>query len=195
MIVTSLPVAVTFLLIQAAELSRLSSPVAAERVAALDAIRGLPDQHRELLEPVAAALEDEDSEVRKAAAYALTQLALRLGCLPGDYVGCKAFDSVLDNTPVPEKKFRIDFPDAAKRQLMDAVVFVQFLVREDGTVADLKKLRGPDLFANPILKQLEGQRYKPARRRGKPVTFAYIMRVSFAVSVGPVRRSPAFPDR
>jgi outer membrane biosynthesis protein TonB len=62
-------------------------------------------------------------------------------------------------------------------------VTVQFLVREDGSVTDLRVIRGEAAFANPVINELRAQRYKPAMRKGRPVLFAYLFEATFTMTV------------
>ncbi len=165
-----------------ADLAALTGAAPETRVAGLLALRKLQGAHPELLEPVAKALADDVTEVRTAAAYTLAQLAVRAGCKPLDFLACKVFAPLFDTTPVRETKLLLRYPDAAKLSRVQGSVVAQFLVLEDGSVAELALIQGKPILADPVLKELQAQRYKPATRNGRPVPFAYIFEVSFRLS-------------
>src|SRR6266571_1189174 len=141
-----------------ADVAALSSTTPEARVAGLLALRKLEGTHPELLQPVANALTDDVMEVRTAAAYTLAQLAVRLGCKPIDFLACKVFGPLFDNTPVRETKLLLRYPEAAKRSGVQGSVVVQFLVLEDGSVSELALIKGTRMLADPMLKELQAQR-------------------------------------
>ena len=165
-----------------AGVSALSSTSPEVRVAELIALRKLEGTHPELLQPVANALTDDVTEVRTEAAYTLAQLAVRLGCKPMDFAACKVFGPLFDSTPVPEPKLLLRYPEAAKQSRVQGSVFVQFLVLEDGSVSELTLIKGTRVLADPVLKALQAQRYRPAKRNGRPVRFTYVFEASFRLT-------------
>ena len=165
-----------------AGLAGLNSASPETRVETLLALRKVQGAHAELLTPVAAVLTDDVPEVRTAAAYTLAQLAVHLGCKPLDFLACKVFIPVFDSTPVRETKLVLRYPETAEQLRVQGSVVAQFLVLEDGTVSELSLIQGKPILADPVLQELHAQRYKPARRHGRPVPFAYIFEVSFRLS-------------
>ncbi len=165
-----------------ADLTALSSPEPERRVATLTVLRKLEGPHPELVGPVANVLTDDVMAVRRAAAYTLAQLAVGLGCKPIDFLNCQVFPPLFDNLPVRQTKLQLRYPENAKQSRIQGSVIVQFLIGEDGSVADVTLLRGERILAEPVLKALMSQRYKPARRNGHDVPFAYVFEASFRLS-------------
>ena len=168
--------------LQSVDPSALRSSDPQVRVKSLVAIRGLAGEHPELLEPVAASLEDSDPEVQVEAAYTLAQLAVRAGCDLTAFLHCSVFEPLLDHAPVPQTQLQIRYPDTAKQSRVQGTVVVQFLVLEDGSVSDVTLVKGEPLLADPVLAALKTQRYRPASRNGRAVPFAYVFGVSFKLT-------------
>jgi TonB family protein len=162
----------------------VKSPVAAERIQALQSLRGRTGVQPDALDPVADNLLDDVEEVRHEAAITLTQLALRLGCQLKDFPKCAAFDRVLDNTPTPEKRPFPRYPREAKEKLSSGSVIVQCLVLEDGSVRDVRVLQGGPPFAGAAIEAVSQHRYLPAKRKGRAVPFTQIVILTFNLRVG-----------
>jgi TonB family protein len=161
------------------ETAALKSPDPEARVATLVALRTLAGPHPDFVEPVANALTDDVPAVRRAAAYTLAQLALGLGCKPTDFLACETFSPLFDDIPIRQTKLELRYPEAAKQARTRGSVVVQFLVNEDGCVAEVTLVRGERILADPVLKTLASQRYKPAKRKGTSVPFVYVFEASF----------------
>jgi TonB family protein len=160
-------------------LSQLKEPGAAERKKALQGLRTLKEVQPDLMDAVAEQLVDEDREVRLEAATTLTQLAIRLGCTLEDFPECQAFDGVLDNTPTVEHRHPPRYPRQAIQRMAQGTVVVQLLVLEDGSVTEVHAVRGNAPFVQAAVEAVSKHRYKPAKRKGRPVPFAHLLYITF----------------
>ena len=75
----------------------------------------------------------------------------------------------------------ISYPVMAKENNIEGTVYVQFVVNEDGSVAQVEVLRGPggglDEEAVKVIKMLP--KWKPGKQRGKPVKVYFNVPVKF----------------
>ena len=76
------------------------------------------------------------------------------------------------------------YPIQAKRMGVEGRVFCEFIVNKDGSLAEIKVLRGIgagcDEEAVRVLK--ESPTWKPAKQRGKPVRSRFHMAIGFKLS-------------
>jgi TonB family protein len=76
---------------------------------------------------------------------------------------------------------RIQYPDFARDNNIQGKVYVQFVVNKDGSISDVKVMRGIgggcDEEAVRAIKTLP--KWKPGEQRGKPVRTRFILPVSF----------------
>ncbi len=64
----------------------------------------------------------------------------------------------------------LTYPQKAVRKRIEGTVVLQFIVDKDGTVSDLKALRGEPILAEAALKAMEDSpRWKPAMQNGRLV--------------------------
>ncbi len=81
-------------------------------------------------------------------------------------------------------KDRLSYPEDAKKAGVNGTVFVEFIVGKDGTVKDVKVVRGVhpslDKEAMRVLKLTDGM-WKPAEQRGKAVESRFVVPVRFKI--------------
>ena len=75
----------------------------------------------------------------------------------------------------------VRYPEEAKKQGVEGVVFVRFIIKPDGSLTDVKVLRPvhPLLDAEALRVVREMPRWKPGRQDGKPVRVFYSVPVEF----------------
>jgi|GEM_PF-3285819 len=76
------------------------------------------------------------------------------------------------------------YPEIAKKNGITGVVYVSYIVDVDGTVRDVKIVRGADPYldeeAKRVISSIQG--YSPGRQRGKAVPVQFTMPVRFALN-------------
>lgn len=86
-----------------------------------------------------------------------------------------------DNALYRDLVQRTVYPKLAKEIGSSGVVYVQYVVDQDGNVTDVKVVRGVDQFLDKeavrVVKTLKG--YKPGRQRGKPVRVQFTVPIRF----------------
>lgn len=156
-----------------------SMPVRLDAVSRLARLDKVPP---EVLRTLADLLLDQEQEVRESAAYSLARVAVRLGCDALNLGECgKIRDLVKPPVPIKEE-WRVAYPEEARAKRLQGVVRVEFLVRDDGSVANPRAVSGPDVFRRAAEEGLRKRRYKPATRNGKPVPFALAWTMNFRLS-------------
>ena len=70
-------------------------------------------------------------------------------------------------------------PEEALRDSLEGKVFLKFIVNVDGSVSDVRVLRGPEVFHQAAIDGVSLFRYKPAEHNGKPVAVWMTQPVSF----------------
>ena len=70
-------------------------------------------------------------------------------------------------------------PEEAIRDSLEDKVFLKFMVNLDGSVSDLRVLRGKEIFHKAAIDAVSQFRYKPAEHNGKPVAVWMTQPVSF----------------
>ncbi len=60
-------------------------------------------------------------------------------------------------------------PEEAIRDSLEGKVFLKFIVNLDGSVSDVRVLRGAEVFHQAAIDAVYQFRYKPAEHNGKPV--------------------------
>lgn len=75
----------------------------------------------------------------------------------------------------------VEYPAIAKENGITGVVYVSYIVGTDGSVKDVKVVRGADPFLDKeavrVVKTLKG--YKPGKQRGKPVQVQFTIPIRF----------------
>jgi len=70
-------------------------------------------------------------------------------------------------------------PEEALRDSLEGKVFLKFMVNLDGSVSNVRVLRGPEAFHQAAIDGILQFRYKPAEHNGKPVAVWMTQPVSF----------------
>lgn len=70
-------------------------------------------------------------------------------------------------------------PEEAVRDSLEGKVFLKFMVNVDGSVSDVRVLRGPEVFHQAAIDGVSQYRFKPAEHNGKPVAVWMTQPVSF----------------
>jgi protein TonB len=81
--------------------------------------------------------------------------------------------------PVPRAKSMPAYPDDARKQGIEALVVVKFVVGESGEVEDVKIVKGHPLFDEIVLAAVRGWTFEPATLEGKPVRMARMVKIPF----------------
>jgi len=81
--------------------------------------------------------------------------------------------------PVPRSKAMPAYPDDARKQGIEALVVVKFVVGEDGEVSDVKIVKGHPLFDEVVLAAVRSWSFEPATLDGKPVRMARMVKIPF----------------
>ncbi len=78
----------------------------------------------------------------------------------------------------------VEYPPIAKENGITGVVYVSYIVDKDGSIKDVKVVRGADPFldkeAARVVKTLKG--YKPGKQRGKPVPVQFTIPIRFVLN-------------
>jgi protein TonB len=78
----------------------------------------------------------------------------------------------------------VKYPPIAKENGITGVVYVSYIVDKDGSVKDVKVVRGADPFLDKeavrVVKTLKG--YKPGKQRGKPVPVQFTIPIRFVLN-------------
>ena len=70
-------------------------------------------------------------------------------------------------------------PEEALRDSLEGKVFVKFIVNVDGSVSNVRVLRGPEVFHQAAIDAVSQFRFKPAEHNGKPVAVWMTQPVTF----------------
>ena len=70
-------------------------------------------------------------------------------------------------------------PEEALRDSLEGKVFLKFIVNVDGSVSDVRVMRGPEVFHQAAIDGISQYRFKPAEHNGKPVAVWMTQPVSF----------------
>lgn len=81
--------------------------------------------------------------------------------------------------PIAVVKTMPAYPDDARKQGIEAVVVVKFVVNESGQVEDVKILKGHPLFDEVVLAAVKGWTFQPATLDGNPVRMARMVKIPF----------------
>ena len=75
----------------------------------------------------------------------------------------------------------LKYPEAAEEKGIQGRVFVQFVIEKDGSISNVKILRGIgggcEEAAVEMVKNMP--KWKPAKQRGKPVRYQYVLPIKF----------------
>ena len=81
--------------------------------------------------------------------------------------------------PVARSKAMPAYPDDARKEGIEALVVVRFVVEEDGRIADVKIVKGHPLFDDVVLAAVRTWSFEPATLDGKPVRMARMVKIPF----------------
>ena len=87
----------------------------------------------------------------------------------------------VDVKPVVMHAVAPAYPDQALKAGLSGNVFLKFKVNVDGSVSDVRNLRGQVIFVKPAIDAISQFRFKPAQRKGKPVAVWMAQRIAFAL--------------
>lgn len=78
----------------------------------------------------------------------------------------------------------VEYPAIAKENGITGVVYVSYIVDKDGSIKDVKVVRGADPFLDKeairVVKTLKG--YSPGKQRGKPVPVQFTIPIRFVLN-------------
>lgn len=78
----------------------------------------------------------------------------------------------------------VEYPQIAKENGITGVVYVSYIVDKDGSIKEVKVVRGADPFLDKeavrVVKTLKG--YKPGKQRGKPVPVQFTIPIRFVLN-------------
>ena len=83
----------------------------------------------------------------------------------------------------------IRYPEEAAKNNIQGRVVVQFVVKKDGSIGDVKVVRGvnPDLDAEAIRVIKSMPDFEPGKMNGEPVNVWYTLPLSFKLQSEPVK--------
>lgn len=85
----------------------------------------------------------------------------------------------VSTAPQPILKAMPAYPEDARRQGIEAIVVVKFVVNEDGHVEEIKVVKGHPLFDAIVLAAVRTWTFSPATLEGKPVRMARMVKIPF----------------
>ncbi|MEE1000544.1 MAG: energy transducer TonB [Bacteroidales bacterium] len=73
------------------------------------------------------------------------------------------------------------YPEAAKEKGIEGRVFVSFIIEKDGSISNVKILRGIGGGCDEAAKEMVEKmpKWKPGKQRGKPVRFQFTLPIKF----------------
>ena len=86
--------------------------------------------------------------------------------------------------PVPLAKAMPAYPEDARKQGIEALVVVKFVVGEDGTVSDVRVVKGHPLFDEIVVAAVRTWTFTPATLEGRPVRMARLVKIPFRLKTG-----------
>jgi TonB family protein len=96
---------------------------------------------------------------------------------------------VVDDMPAPvnglvqDISSKINYPEKAKNENIEGIVFVQFVVKKDGSVDDVKVLNGIGAGCDEeAVRVVQTVKWNPGKEQGKPVGVRMVMPIAFALS-------------
>lgn len=85
----------------------------------------------------------------------------------------------VDVKPVVIQAVAPVYPDQALKAGLSGNVFLKFKINVDGSVSDVRNLRGQVIFVKPAIDAISQFRFKPAERKGKPVAVWMTQAIKF----------------
>lgn len=78
----------------------------------------------------------------------------------------------------------VKYPILAQENGIQGKVFIQFVIEKDGSITDVKVMRGVDASLDKeairVVKSMP--KWKPGKQRGKPVRVSYTLPINFQLS-------------
>ena len=138
--------------------------------------------HEEVKKDMEAITEEENSNVELIMQNPGTQLVegtdiyISAEVMPQYPGGNQAMMTYLGNNIV--------YPESCKEEGVEGVVFVSFIINEEGKLKDLKVLRSPDdrLSANAMEVVGKMPKWTPGKQDGKPVKVQYNLPISYKLA-------------
>ncbi len=145
-------------------------------------------------------------EFHQAAIHAISQYRFKPGTLNGKVVPVRMTQSIIFRLPKQQTSppasgdadsskvlefFMVEvkpkvmhsvkpmYPEEALRDSLEGKVFLRFIVNLDGSVSDVRVLRGLEEFHQAAIDAVSQVRFKPAEHNGKPVAVWMVQPVSF----------------
>jgi protein TonB len=81
--------------------------------------------------------------------------------------------------PVPVAKSMPGYPEDARKQGIEALVVVKFVVSENGQVEEPRIVKGHPLFDDVVLASVRGWTFQPATLEGRPVRMVRMVKIPF----------------
>jgi len=81
--------------------------------------------------------------------------------------------------PVPRSKVMPSYPDSARKQGIEALVVVKFVVGESGDVENAEVVKGHPLFDDIVLAAVRLWTFEPATLEGKAVRMVRMVKIPF----------------
>ena len=81
--------------------------------------------------------------------------------------------------PIPVSKPMPSYPEDARKQGIEALVVVKFVVGEDGLVDDPRVVKGHPLFDDAVLASVRRWTFQPATLEGKAVRMVRLVKIPF----------------
>jgi protein TonB len=103
-----------------------------------------------------------------------------LGGLPGAEEPMRVGGEVKE--PIEVSRVKPQYPEAARKARMQGVVILEAIITKDGSVSDVRILRGINpLLDNAAMRAVQQWRYKPATFNGRPVPVYLTVTVTFTL--------------
>ena len=88
----------------------------------------------------------------------------------------------VERQPVLVRRAMPDYPEMAKRAGLEGVVFVAFTVGADGSVGDVRVVRGPEIFRQAAVEAVSQFAFEPAVQNDRSVAVKMTMPIRFRLS-------------
>ena len=103
-----------------------------------------------------------------------------LGGIPGAEEPMRVGGEVKE--PIEISRVRPQYPEAARKARMQGVVILEAIITKEGSVADVRVLRGINpLLDNAAMRAVQQWKYKPATFNGRPVPVYLTVTVTFTL--------------
>lgn len=104
-----------------------------------------------------------------------------LGGVPGAEEPMRVGGEVKE--PIEVSRVKPQYPEAARKARMQGVVILEAIITKDGSVSDVRILRGINpLLDNAAMRAVQQWKYKPATFNGRPVPVYLTVTVTFTLN-------------